>query len=112
MNTTSQMEEWLGHDVDRLREQLVILAAECPYTNSNPPNCPLHEVRKLEPTAIIDWLDALNRDEQDFLTIYHRCCLLTKRENDGGKGSQQNKEPATAKRKRHQHRKAPKVAPA
>jgi|ERR1019366_2898444 hypothetical protein len=67
-----------GRDVDRLREQLVILAIECPYTKSNPSTCPLRGVRKLKPTAIIDWLDALSSDEKDFLTQYHQCCLMTR----------------------------------
>ena len=64
--------------MDRLREQLVILAVECPYMKSNPANCPLHEVRKLKPVAIIDWLDALSADETEFLTQYHQCCLMTR----------------------------------
>ena len=107
VNTTSQAEEGFDRDGDRLREQLVILAAECPYTNSNPPSCPLHEVRKLEPTAIIDWLDALNPDEKDFLTTYHQVCLETKRESDRVVGSQPKEDSATAKRKRPKPRKAP-----
>ena len=61
-----------------MREQLVILAVECPYTKSNPSTCPLHEVRKLKPTAIIDWLDALSGEEKEFLTQYHQCCLMTR----------------------------------
>lgn len=71
-----------SRDVDRLREQLVVLAVECPYTKSNPDSCPLHEVRKMEPAAIIDWLDGLNREEQDFVALYHECCLVTKWEQD------------------------------
>jgi hypothetical protein len=68
--------------VDRLREQLVALAVECPYMESDPSGCPLHEVRKPEPAAIIDWLDKLNSEEKDFLTQYHQCCLMTVWERD------------------------------
>lgn len=36
----------------------------------------------MEPAAIIDWLDGLNREEQDFVALYHECCLVTKWEQD------------------------------
>jgi hypothetical protein len=78
-----------GRDADRMREQLVALAAECPYTGSNPSGCPLHEVRKLEPARIIDWLDGLSGEEKDFLTLYHQCCLVTKLEATPGRAAAQ-----------------------
>jgi hypothetical protein len=77
-------------DVDKLREQLASLAVGCPHTKSNPSSCPLHDVRLLEPEAIIDWLDSLNNEEKDFLMLYHQCCLVINRERDS----------ATAPRKR------------
>lgn len=66
---------------DVLREQIVSLAAACPHTKNNPLNCPLHEVRKLEPNAIIDWVDGLNPDSLEYLTMYHQCCLVIQRES-------------------------------
>jgi hypothetical protein len=69
--------------VDLLREKLVLLAIECPYTKSNPPTCPLHDVRKLDPASIIDWLDGLSSEEKDFLTLYHQCCLVAQWEAEG-----------------------------
>ena len=78
MDTPPQDDVTVEYDVDRLREQLVLLAVECPYTKSNPAGCPLHEVRKMKPSSIIDWLDGLNREEKDFVTLYHHCCLVTK----------------------------------
>ena len=44
-------------------------------------NCPLHEVRKLAPSAIIDWVDGLNPDNLEYLTMYHQCCLVIHRES-------------------------------
>ena len=82
METQPQSERPSGREMDRLREQLVLLAVECPYTNANPPNCPLHEVRKMPPTAIIDWMDGLNHEEKEFVALYHQCCLVTKWERD------------------------------
>ena len=76
---------------DLLREQLVSLAAGCPHTKDNPLNCPLHEVRKLEPSAIIDWVDELNPDNLDYLTMYHQCCLVIHRES--GKIGRKRKSP-------------------
>lgn len=72
----------LVRDVEQLREQLVMLAVACPYTKSNPITCPLHEVRRQEPAAILDWLDNLSREEKDFLILYHQCCLVAKWEDD------------------------------
>jgi hypothetical protein len=71
-----------AHDLDQLREQLVLLAARCPHTKSNPPSCPLHGLRQMEPSAIIDWLDGLQNDEREFLLFYHQCCLMTWRERN------------------------------
>ena len=65
-----------------LREQLVSLAVCCPHTRSNPSVCPLHEVRKLEPAAILDWLDGLSAEQRDYLMLYHQCCLVITRESD------------------------------
>ena len=67
--------------MDQLREELVALATECPHTTANPCGCPLHELRKMEPGQIIDWLDRLNGEEREFLMLYHQCCLVTQWEN-------------------------------
>lgn len=68
--------------MDWLREQLRTLATGCPHTKTNPDGCPLHDVRQLEPAAIIDWLDGLSPEEKDFLMLYHQCCLVINRERD------------------------------
>ena len=74
--------------MDWLREQLASLAVGCPHTRSNPSSCPLHEVRLLEPAAILDWLDGLSSDEKEFLMLYHQCCLVINRERDAAAGPQ------------------------
>ena len=78
-------------DVDRLREQLASLAVGCPHTKSNPSSCPLHDVRMLEPEAIIDWLDGLSTDEKEFLMLYHQCCLVISRERDSAAAPRKRK---------------------
>lgn len=77
-----------SRNADRLREELVILAAACPCTRSNPSSCPLHEVRKLEAGAIIDWLDRLSAEEKAYLAQYHECCMMLQldRAGAGGRG--------------------------
>ena len=73
--------------VQQLREQLQTLAAGCPHTRTNPSSCPLHEVRKLEPEAVLRWLDGLTTPEKDFLIMYHQCCLVINQEADAAKRS-------------------------
>ena len=81
----------IERDLDRLREQLVVLALECPYTESNPPSCPLHNVRKMEPAAIIDWLDGLDGEEKHFLLLYRQCSPMAKWERDALDGGQRKR---------------------
>jgi hypothetical protein len=72
--------------VDWLREQLASLAVGCPHTKANPSSCPLHDVRLLEPAAIIDWMDGLSNEEKEFLMLYHQCCLVINRERGSATG--------------------------
>jgi|GEM_PF-5369076 len=71
-----------GRDAAQLREQLILLAAGCPHSQSNPTSCPLHDVRLLEPAAAIDWVDGLSGEQKDFLMLYHQCCLMINWERD------------------------------
>jgi len=64
-----------GHDVDRLRERLLILVTGCPRSAANPPTCPLYHIRELEPSEVIDWIDQLDTNQKQFLAQYHDCCL-------------------------------------
>ena len=57
------------------------LATECPHTKANWCGCLLHELRKMEPRQIINWLDRLDGEEREFLMLYHKCCLVTQWEN-------------------------------
>ena len=89
----------ISQDIDTLREQLVTLAISCPHTKSNPSSCPLHEVRKLESAAILDWLDGLSREDLDYLTLYHQCCLVTKWESERNEKKIKNQTRRRARRR-------------
>ena len=84
-------------DADWLREQLVSLAVGCPHTKGSPAGCPLHEVRKLEPSEIIDWVDRLRPDEKEFLMLYHQCCFVINWERDMAPRRRRERNPARAK---------------
>jgi hypothetical protein len=51
------------------------LTVACPHDNSNPPYCPLHEVRKLSVEERMKWAEALSDEEMQYLGTYHQVCL-------------------------------------
>jgi hypothetical protein len=63
---------------ERQKKELMALVALCPYTQTNPPECPLCEVRKLGSADIRAWLDGLKRGDKEYLLLYHRCCLAVR----------------------------------
>lgn len=73
--------------VARLRwldEQLTSMAVACPWDGSNPRECPLAGVRRLPAYAVAKWLAGLTAEEQEYLVLYHECCLGVKGEADAG----------------------------
>lgn len=70
-----------------LDEQLRTVAVSCPYTKTNPADCPLFEVRKLPPSQLLEWLAGLKAEEKEYLMLYHECCLLVQWEKDHGSGT-------------------------
>jgi hypothetical protein len=61
-----------------LRDNLVVLTEVCPFHRNNPEDCPLFELRKMEPAQRLEWFDALPEDDLAFLATYHHICLSTK----------------------------------
>lgn len=72
MNTLQQ------HLINELRDELLPLAEGCPVTESNPADCPLHLVRKLNPSQRYQWFDALGEHGLTYLASYHQVCLTKK----------------------------------
>lgn len=67
-----------------ISEQLRAVAASCPYTQTNPADCPLFEVRKLPLPELVAWFAGLRPDEKEYLMLYHECCLLVRWEREHG----------------------------
>lgn len=65
-----------------LNDQLAQLAVGCPWSNSNPAECPLCNVRKLPAADIAKWLERLSQGDKEYLVLYHQCCLAVKSEDE------------------------------
>ena len=65
---------------DELHANLAELAAACPFHQSNPEDCPLFPLRKMEATRRLQWLKALSEAELRYLANYHHVCLRIKLE--------------------------------
>ena len=72
------MKNYEQHLREELRDELLPLAEVCPATESNPEDCPLHMVRKLNPAQQFQWFDALGEPGLAYLAAYHQVCLTTK----------------------------------
>jgi len=68
--TRSQMTE--------LRKALSSLAKLCPADRSNIEDCPLHNVRKLNQSQRVKWINTLNDDDLAYLAAYHHICMDVK----------------------------------
>jgi len=54
------------------------LSEKCPYTNGNPIDCQLHEVRKLSSKERVLIIKSLNYTEKVKLYHKHKECLMEK----------------------------------
>jgi hypothetical protein len=72
------------HLIEELRDELRPLARTCPVAEvfpsaaSNPEDCPLCAVRKLNQSQRFQWFDALTETDLDYLASYHQVCLTAK----------------------------------
>lgn len=72
------MKTFNQHLKEEFRDELLPLAEVCPVTESNPEDCPLYLVRKLNPLQRFQWFDALGENGLAYLASYHQICLTTK----------------------------------
>ncbi len=54
------------------------LSEACPFDNTNPQDCPLFLLRKMEPTRRLEWFHSLTENDLGYLAAYHRVCLTIK----------------------------------
>lgn len=54
------------------------LSEKCPYTNDNPADCQLHDVRKLSPKERVLLIESLSFTEKVKLFHRHKECLMEK----------------------------------
>ncbi|MCE0499454.1 MAG: DUF4339 domain-containing protein [Methylacidiphilales bacterium] len=64
--------------IDDLQAKVLKLSLACPYDQSNPRTCPLHEVRKISWKEKCRWIDELSETSLRDLLIFHQKCLAKK----------------------------------
>ena len=63
---------------EQLRTGLLGVLNACPVDSCNPVECPLHCLRQMEYARRLQWLQALNRSDLEYLAAYHYVCLKLK----------------------------------
>ena len=64
-----------------LRANLLQLSEACPFHLTNPQDCPLFPLRKMEPKKRLQWLNSLSESDLAYVATYHRVCLTVKVES-------------------------------
>jgi hypothetical protein len=67
--------------LSRARANVLKLLEACPFHVTNPEDCPLFEVRNLEPAMRLQWVEALSESDLKYLASYHRVCIKIKTES-------------------------------
>ena len=60
------------------RSEILHLTEACPRDHCNPRLCPLHEVRKLNPTGRMNWVHMLSLEDLEYISLYCEICLQCK----------------------------------
>jgi hypothetical protein len=63
---------------DELQAYILGVATACPLEQCNPEDCPLFELRRLEPGVRMAWLKTLEESDLEYLASYHFVCLNLK----------------------------------
>ena len=67
-----------AHQREQILSDILNLTVACPHDYSNPPFCPLHEVRKMSFNDRIKWVHMLSDEELEYINSYHQICLHLK----------------------------------
>ena len=61
--------------VEELRAALLDVLNACPVDQCNPNDCPLYALREMDFDRRLQWLNALNRADLEYLAAYHYVCM-------------------------------------
>ena len=70
---------------NELRANLLNLSGACPFHHTNPKDCPLFSLRKMEPKKRVQGFNVLTEDDLVYMATYHRVCFTTKVESASAK---------------------------
>ncbi len=76
-----------GDSTTQMRSRMHGLAVACPFHQSNPPDCPLCEIRKLPMTERFAWVESLDLVVMDDYFRKHDECLRAKEAEEDALGS-------------------------
>ena len=88
----------IREQTSELRANLLQLSKACPFHLANPEDCPLFQLRTMEPTKRLQWVNAQSESDLAYLATYHRVCLRINVES--GLAKQRTKAPAKRGRRR------------
>jgi len=63
---------------EALRSGLLDVLNACPANQCNPNDCPLYYLRGMNHARRLQWLNALDRSDLEYLAVYHYTCMKIK----------------------------------
>jgi len=66
----------------QLLSQVLGLSVACPFSQGNPCDCPLHEIRKSPFKTRMEWVKQLSEAEALHILEFHRGCLEQKEQRE------------------------------
>ena len=66
--------------LQELKQLILGLTMACPFDQTNPSSCQLHEIRKLDLKERFQWSARLTQEEAESIWANHEKCILTKEE--------------------------------
>jgi hypothetical protein len=67
-----------SEDRERLKVWVVGLTMACPYDQSNPPDCPLCQIRTKPLVERLHWVESLSHEKLRLIVNTHLLCLEQK----------------------------------
>ena len=64
--------------LEELRSCLLGLTEFCPVDRCNPVDCPLFNLRTMEPADRLRWFNALTEADLNYLAAYHHVCMTVR----------------------------------
>ena len=72
-----------ANDNENVRLQLFVLTVKCPFSNDNPRDCPLHEIRRQSLSIRSTWVNEMRDEEIQSIYHVHVACLKEREANKG-----------------------------